>query len=128
MTGSLGASAAAKRSPDHRIDISGAGKTWVATLGDLALARSERALLLTESGFSPVIYFPPDDVHTRDLIASETRSHCPFKGDASYLAADVDGKRVDVAWYYPRTFDEVSEIAGFIAFYVNRVVVRPAGP
>ncbi len=125
VTGSLGASAAAKRSPEHRIDISPAGKTWVAMLGDLELARSDRALLLTEASLTPVIYFPPDDVHTENLIASETSSHCPFKGDASYWAAEVDGKRIDIAWYYPRTFDEVSEIAGFIAFYANRVVVRP---
>lgn len=126
MTGTLGASAAAKRSPEHRIDISPTGKTWVAMLGDLELARSDRALLLTEASLSPVVYFPPDDVRTGTLSASETTTHCPFKGDASYWASEVDGERVDIAWFYPRTFDGVSEIAGYVAFYADRVTVRPA--
>ena len=92
-------------------------------LGDCEVARSDRALLLSEAGYSPVVYFPPDDVRTEALSSSDTQTHCPFKGDASYWAAEIDGELTDVGWYYPQTFDEVSEIAGYIAFYKDRVVV-----
>ncbi len=124
VTNSLGASAAARKRPDHTITVSATGDTRIALLGDIELARSDRALLLSEAGYPPVVYFPPDDVRTEILIPSETRTHCPFKGDASYWAVDIDGKLRDVAWYYPRTFDEVGAIAGFIAFYGDQVVVR----
>ncbi len=126
VTDSLGPSAAARRHPDHTITIAPSGEAWVAMLGDLELARSDRALLLAEAGDPPVIYFPPDDVHTEVLDSSDTSTHCPFKGDASYWASDIDGKPVDVAWYYPRTFDEVTPIAGYIAFYADRVIVSEA--
>ena len=95
-------------------------------LGDVEVARSGRVLMLSEAGYSPVVYFPPDDVRTDALIASDSSTHCPFKGDAFYWAAEIDGKLTDIAWYYPLTFDEVSSIAGYIAFYIDRVVVRPA--
>ena len=29
----------------------------------------------------------------------------------------------DIAWTYPETYEEVSDIAGFIAFYANKVSV-----
>ena len=126
VTDSLGASAAARRNPDHTITIAPSGQPWVAMLGDLELARSDRALLLSEASYPPVVYFPPDDVHTEALEPSDTSTHCPFKGDASYWASEIDGKPIDVAWYYPRTFDEVMPIAGYIAFYSDRVVVSEA--
>ncbi len=126
MTTSLGASTAARKHPDHTIVIAATGDSRLALLGDVELARSDGALLLSEAGYPPVVYFPPGDVRTEALVPSETRSHCPFKGDASYWAVEIDGELVDVAWYYPRTFDEVDAIAGFIAFYADRVVVRAA--
>ena len=128
MTGGLGPSAAARRNPGHTIAISHAAETWVATLGDLEIARSDQALLLSEAGYSPVVYFPPEDVRTESLLPSNTSTHCPFKGDASYWAAEVDGTPTDVGWYYPATFDEVSAIAGYVAFYKGRVFVRASEP
>ncbi|MDJ0710769.1 MAG: DUF427 domain-containing protein [Woeseiaceae bacterium] len=126
MTAGLGPSLAARRNPDHSISIVPAEETWVARLGSLELARSDRALLLAEAGYPAVVYFPPGDVHTAELIPSDTHTHCPFKGDASYWAANVGDEVADVAWYYPRTFDEVIAIAGYVAFYVNKVTVTRA--
>ena len=124
MKGGLGPSEAAKNSEHHSIVISSTGDTWVAMLGLVEIARSKRALLLAEAGYSPVVYFPRDDVRTEILSPSDTKTHCPFKGDASYWAAELNGEMTDVGWYYPRTFDEVSEITGHIAFYKGRVVVN----
>ena len=124
MKDGLGPSAAARQNPRHTIVITHAEETWVATLGELEVARSDRTLLLSEAGYSPVVYFPPDDVRTEILVPSDSSTHCPFKGDASYWAAEIDGKLTDVGWYYPRTFDEVSAIAGYVAFYKGRVFVH----
>lgn len=124
MTGGLGASAAARENPRHSIVITPAETTFFAMLGDVEIARSKRALLLYEAGYSPVVYFPSDDVRTEALSPSDTKTHCPFKGDALYWAAAIDGELTDVGWYYPQTFDEVSAIAGYIAFYKGRVVVK----
>ncbi len=124
MKGGLGPSKAARKDEHHTIVISSTGDTWVAIVGDVEIARSKRALLLAEAGYSPVVYFPPDDVRTDALSSSDTQTHCPFKGDASYWAAEINGEMTDIGWYYPRTFDEVSEIAGYIAFYKGRVVVH----
>ena len=112
MTGTLGSSAAALRNPEHTISIVPSNKTWVATLGEFELARSDRAVVLAEAGYSPVVYFPHGDVRVEELLASKTRTHCPFKGNAVYWAAQMDDTICDVAWCYPRTFDEVSAIAG----------------
>ena len=124
VTKTLGPSAAARNNPGHTIVISPTGDTRIVMQGDDQLARSDRALLLSEAGYPPVVYFPPGDVQTDVLVPSETRTHCPFKGDASYWAAKIDGELIDVAWYYPQTFDEVGAIAGFIAFYRDRVDLR----
>ena len=127
MKGGLGPSAAAKNSQHHSIVITRTDDTWVAMLGELEVARSNRALVLSEAGYSPVVYFPPDDVRTELLVPSDTQTHCPFKGDASYWAADINGEPTDIGWFYPRTFDEVGEISGYIAFYKGRVIVRASG-
>ncbi len=128
MKGTLGPSPAARKDPGHSIVITHAEATWVATLGDREVARSDRALLLSEAGYSPVVYFPPEDVLTEALTPSKTSTHCPFKGDALYWAAEIDGTSTDVGWYYPATFDEVSAIAGYVAFYKGRVFVRASEP
>jgi len=123
VTSGLGPSEAAKKSPHHSIVITPAADTWVAMLGEFEVARSNRALLLSEADYSAVVYFPPGDVRTEALTPSDWQTHCPFKGDARYWAAEIAGTITNVGWYYPQTFDEVSEIGGYIAFYKDRVAV-----
>jgi len=63
-------------------------------------------------------YFPPDSVK-RDLLQdSDTRTTCPWKGEASYYHIEVDGKvNKDAAWYYPDTKEAANNIKGYIAFW-----------
>jgi uncharacterized protein (DUF427 family) len=101
-------------------------KRWSVSFGSLQLASSSAALLMEESGFPPVVYFPPEDVATQLMLTSETRSVCPFKGEAHYHSIeipDLEGKpgEKDIAWYYPEVYDGVAAIAGYIAFYADRV-------
>jgi uncharacterized protein (DUF427 family) len=63
-------------------------------------------------------YFDPADVDQELLIASDTTTHCPWKGDASYYSIKVDGAiNSDAAWYYPDPKDAAIEIKDRIAFW-----------
>jgi uncharacterized protein (DUF427 family) len=63
-------------------------------------------------------YFPRDSVWSKYLMHSDTSSHCPWKGDASYHSLVVEGEiNEDAAWYYPAPKDAAAEIAGRIAFW-----------
>ncbi|KAJ7134412.1 DUF427-domain-containing protein [Mycena epipterygia] len=67
-------------------------------------------------------YFPPDSVKSEFFSDSTTSTTCPWKGEASYYNADVNGKSVkDIAWYYPATYEKAKNIQGYVAFYKNKV-------
>ena len=97
-----------------------------ARLGDEVLARSERTILLTEFAYGktldPVYYFPLEDVAVDKLKPTETRTHCPIKGDASYWTYSGDaGAEEDLVWGYPEPIDKSRHIAGRMAFDSRRV-------
>lgn len=63
-------------------------------------------------------YFPRDAVKSEYLRDSETTSHCPWKGEASYHSIEVGGlTNIDAAWYYPDPKDAAAEIKDRIAFW-----------
>jgi uncharacterized protein (DUF427 family) len=63
-------------------------------------------------------YFPPDSVNMQFLIPSDTHTHCPWKGEASYYHIDAAGQRnADAAWHYPAPKDAAANIKGYIAFW-----------
>lgn len=52
------------------------------------------AVLARSTGTIVVVghrYFPPESLDTEYLDHSRTRSHCPWKGLASYYSVTVDG-------------------------------------
>lgn len=63
-------------------------------------------------------YFPPEAIRRQFLRESDTQTHCPWKGDASYYHIEVSGQMLrDAAWYYPQTKPEAREIEGYVAFW-----------
>ncbi|PBK97753.1 DUF427-domain-containing protein [Armillaria gallica] len=85
--------------------------------------------VLAESNDTVVIennhYFPPSAVKTDLFTDSKTSTVCPWKGTASYYNANVDGKEVkDIAWYYPSPSEKAKSIAGYVAFYKNKVNIE----
>ena len=63
-------------------------------------------------------YFPPEAVKQEYLEPSEHRSHCPWKGEASYYTVVVDGERnTNAAWYYPNPKPQAETIKNRIAFW-----------
>ena len=78
------------------------------------LADTTRAIKLCERSYPSRQYLPRDDVRMDLLTASDTVTHCPFKGDAAYFSF---GERQDVAWSYEQPAEGVEEIAERVAFY-----------
>jgi uncharacterized protein (DUF427 family) len=71
------------------------------------------------------VYFPPEAVRPEFLVASRTRTSCPWKGEANYYDVVVDGKgNHDAAWHYPDPKPAARHIAGYVAFW-RGVTVEP---
>lgn len=83
------------------------------------LAESRRPLLLHETGLPVRYYLPPEDVHTELLTPSDTHTHCPFKGDASYWSLP---EAADLVWAYPEPLAQVAQIKDHFCFYDTEVV------
>ena len=56
------------------------------------------------------------------LRRSRHKTHCPFKGDASYWSLSVEEKTVENAvWSYEKPIEEAESIKGYVAFYMDRL-------
>ncbi|HEX2051945.1 MAG TPA: DUF427 domain-containing protein [Actinomycetota bacterium] len=86
------------------------------------VADSTETKLLHETGHLPVYYFPRSDVRSDLLRRSDTTSHCPFKGDATYWSIVVgDETSADALWGYETPVEPASFLADHVAFYFERV-------
>ncbi|KPF77886.1 hypothetical protein IP88_05405 [alpha proteobacterium AAP81b] len=113
--------------PDYRVDLLRRRNRVTVHAGAALVATSERTLLVDEQGHGLVFYFPPEAIVAGTLVAAATpRSFCPYKGEADYFAlAGGDGQAV--AWCYATPYAEVAGIAGYIAFYQDRVRLTVGG-
>ncbi|WP_335937528.1 DUF427 domain-containing protein [Streptomyces sp. PTD5-9] len=103
----------------HRITVE-PGTEHVRVVRDgQVLAESRRPLVLRETGCPARYYLPSEDVRTELLTASDTRTHCPFKGDASYWSLP---DAADLVWAYPDPKPEVAAIKDHFCFYDTETV------
>ncbi len=114
----------AKR-PDHTVALEPCPDEMRATLGDTVVARSSRAIVLREATYPPVIYFPPDALTPGLFQKTEHTTYCPFKGHASYWTVGASPEGENVAWGYEDPYLECESIRGYVAFYADRVDVKP---
>ncbi|HEU4660449.1 MAG TPA: DUF427 domain-containing protein [Pseudolabrys sp.] len=92
------------------------------TLAGKVIADTTRALTLKEADYPPVQYIPRDDVDMTQLQRTQHSTHCPYKGDASYFSiGGKPGRGDNAAWSYEAPYSAVAQIAGYLAFYPNRV-------
>ncbi|MBN9420094.1 hypothetical protein ABS71_00070 [bacterium SCN 62-11] len=108
--------------PDHPITVKPTeGRVTVRWNGQ-EIADSGRALTLEEAGFPPVQYLPLEDVRSELFEPSPHVTYCPYKGDASYYTLKGEGQRsLNAVWTYKEPFAAVASIAGYVAFYPDRV-------
>lgn len=106
----------------HRIAIDTAPGRVRVILNGLAIAETSDALVLREGSLPPVLYVPRASVDAAALSRTDHRSHCPFKGDASYFTLSAGGRRVDnAAWSYEQPLPGVAAIKDHLAFYPSKV-------
>jgi uncharacterized protein (DUF427 family) len=108
--------------PDHPITIARAERRVHVTFAGHVVADSDEALLLMEASYAPVYYVPPKHVDFDALERADRKTHCPYKGEASYYSIHVAGRTAqNAAWCYEQPFEAVAAIAGYLAFYPDRV-------
>ncbi|WP_322518000.1 DUF427 domain-containing protein [Rhodopseudomonas palustris] len=111
--------------PDHPITITPNPKRVRVTAGDTVIADTTRALTLQESNYPPVHYIPRADAEMTLLAATDRSTHCPYKGDASYFSIEAGGRTLaNAIWSYEAPFPAMVEIAGYLAFYPDKVKIE----
>jgi|tagenome__1003787_1003787.scaffolds.fasta_scaffold20882082_2 uncharacterized protein (DUF427 family) len=120
------------RDPYHRVDARPSSRRVQVVCGDVVLAESDAPVLLYETSLPVRAYVRREDVRA-ELVASDTRTHCPYKGDAIYFTPRLeDGRELtDAIWSYtPENLlpDGPPAIAGRVAFLHKDVEVRIGEP
>ena len=111
-----------KKRPDWRIVTKPASQRLQVTLGGAVIADSKNATVMQEGTYPPVYYFPRADVKMDRLERTAHKTHCPFKGDASYFS--FKGGAENAVWSYETPYDEMQSIAGLVAFYPDKVEIK----
>ncbi len=108
------------RNPFSRIDVRLSDSPVRIEVDGVVVAESTAARLLFETGIATRYYLPREDVRMDLLTPTDTRTTCAYKGHATYWAI---GGRPDLAWTYDEPLADVRDIAGYIAFFTERVDV-----
>lgn len=94
----------------------------VVASGDLVIADTTSALRLLETSQPPAFYIPPSNVNVDVLTVSLRRSFCEWKGEASYYDVVVGSGVVEQAgWSYESPVEQYSGLAGYYAFYAQKL-------
>jgi uncharacterized protein (DUF427 family) len=108
--------------PDHPITVAPNANRVRVLVGGVIVAETTRALTLKEAALPAVQYIPRADVAMDLLERSGRKTHCPYKGDASYWDVTAGGIRMrDAVWSYEKPFAAVRDIGGHLAFYPDKV-------
>lgn len=84
---------------ERRVKVSFEGAT---------LVDSERCFEFHETAHPTQIYIPRSEVDFTHLRKSESLSYCPFKNIAEYYSVEVNGRRVeDAFWTYENIYDKL---------------------
>jgi uncharacterized protein (DUF427 family) len=112
------------RDTAKRVDVVPSDRHLRIEIDGVTVADSTRTHALFETGLPTRWYFPKDDVRLEQFSPSESITHCPYKGAASYWSATVGNepqRHRDIAWSYADPIPECPRIAGLIAFFNERV-------
>ena len=116
------------RDPYHRVDVLNSSRHVQVSIGGVIVADSRRPRLLFETGLPVRYYVPKLDVRLDLLTPTETRTRCPYKGEAVYWSATVgDAELPDVAWGYPAPIPEAPKIENLIAFFNEKTDITVDG-
>ena len=110
------------RDPYTRVDILPSSRHVRVEVDGVTIAETSKPTLLFETGLPVRFYLPKTHVHLDLLTPTETRTHCPYKGEAEYWSVRAgDTVHPDLAWSYRSPFPESQKIAGLVCFYNEKV-------
>jgi uncharacterized protein (DUF427 family) len=108
--------------PDHPIVITPNPARIVVSVSGRVIANTREAVTLCEASYPAVQYIPRKDVDMSLLEGTDRATYCPYKGDCSYYSIPLGGARsANAVWTYETPYDAVAQIAGYLAFYPDRV-------
>jgi uncharacterized protein (DUF427 family) len=100
-------------SPEHRLLLEPYPHRLRAVVEDRVVLDSTSAAILHETGHQVVPYVPLEDFDQTLLERSDTTTHCPFKGDASYWSLRAGDRVVeDAVWAYEDPLESAAWLAG----------------
>jgi uncharacterized protein (DUF427 family) len=110
------------RDPYSRVDILASSRHVRIEIDGVTVAESSQPRILFETGLPPRYYIPLTHIRLDLLRPSDTHSHCPYKGTASYWSVDT-GQAVheDIVWIYRTPLPESQKIAGLACLYNEKV-------
>jgi uncharacterized protein (DUF427 family) len=114
------------------VDVRRSSRTVRIELDGVVLAESSRPTFVFETHLPTRFYLPREDFVV-DLVPSELRTTCAYKGRAIYFS--TSGRR-NLLWSYPDPLPDARELMGLVAVYDDLVDVyvdgdlrgRPSGP
>jgi uncharacterized protein (DUF427 family) len=116
------------RDPYTRIDILQSSRTIRVEVDGVVVAESDKPRLLFETNLPVRYYLPKTDVRFEYLEATDTATHCPYKGTARYWSINTTGTtHHDVVWGYDSPLPESQLVAGFVAFYNEKLDIYVDG-
>jgi uncharacterized protein (DUF427 family) len=110
------------RDPYSRVDILASSRHVVVEVDGVRVADSHMPRILFETGLPARYYLPLTDVRMELLRPSDTVTHCPYKGSASYWNIAIgDVEHRDLVWCYRTPVPESQKIAGLACFYNEKL-------
>ena len=109
------------RNPYHRVDTRLSSRHIKVVHGGEVVAETERPTLLFETDVPTRYYLPTTDVRLDLLTPSDTVTHCPYKGNASYYSLEVGKNPQDLVWYYQTPLPEAFDVRDQLCFYSEKV-------
>jgi uncharacterized protein (DUF427 family) len=112
------------RDPYTRIDILPSSRRVRVEIDGVTVADSTNGAFLFETELPIRYYLPKTDVRMDLLTPTDTRTACPYKGEARYWSVTVNGKtHEDIVWGYDSPLPESQKIVGMVAFYNEKVEI-----
>ena len=104
--------------PAHRLLFEPFPRRVRAVFGGETVLDTTSGMLLHESNLLPQLYLPRGHIREDLLTRTDHRTHCPFKGDASYWSVTVGDRTADNAlWCYPDPLPDAGWLSNQVALY-----------
>jgi uncharacterized protein (DUF427 family) len=116
--------------PEHKVEEKPLKQHIQVAVGDRVVADTRSAVEVDEDDHPARFYIPREDVKMEWLQPSNTRTKCPFKGEAHYFNLGLEGRLIeDAAWTYENPYEEHEGLRDLIAFHNDKpgIEVRQAG-